>query len=699
MVSRKNIILAAFLISLSGSVVFASSANSLLKMDIKKSQVNDTVDVTFYTTGGSTNSVVSRKSDNRYVVLLPNVEGSPSVAPNIGGVKDLVTDIDVKNVDDGIGGYTKVTFTTAKPVKIQTFMKKTEPLTKAQEEYKALIAQNNSKPATSAQPAAKPPVATKTTPAPKNVEQKKPTSKPVEKTIQKQVEQKINSVQNKISNTVNSVKPAISKIEQPKSQQQITPKKTEAKPIQPAAKTEDTYRPQMKFDENGKRLIDLEPRVDHRVKKQETPAPVIADVASPTVVQDVPKPVQEPEKQNKFPKWTLASILGLLAILGLAKSGKKESKPVVSFVPSAEAVQKQATKVKYQSIMHDNNINWQEKYNRFTEANQAVNPSAIKSELSYITNTSATKKAIIEDKPAYKVNKIKQEDTPVINDLPKKYSPKKPEMMNFRSLVKGINEASNRKDEKIKEDLRTKISQMEHSLSQTPSMESEIEYKKDVHSEDDSIIKNISKLKSFANNKSLKSSHRMLLGAERRHLQDKDIKEGRFVKLKNSPLNISMRKSASSQINSKDNYFNNYGEMDMAKQNDNYSSTSLNEYLSILDREEKNSNVAPVVAGTVSNPMKVGRASSNTMSMNGMVVRSGYSIDSEKGFYLVEMDGASAIVGRTKDNIVVLKRFDGIVEGNLQVRRDHDSVYIVKAGGFKCLVDVSKDKMGTLLEI
>ena len=74
--------------SLTSSVSIAGT-NDLLKMDVKKSGSNDTVDVTFYTTGASTNSVVTRKSDNRYVVLLPNVAGSSSVTPNIGGVKDL----------------------------------------------------------------------------------------------------------------------------------------------------------------------------------------------------------------------------------------------------------------------------------------------------------------------------------------------------------------------------------------------------------------------------------------------------------------------------------------------------------------------------------------------------------------------------------------------------------------------------------
>jgi hypothetical protein len=46
-----------------------------------------------------------------------------------------------------------------------------------------------------------------------------------------------------------------------------------------------------------------------------------------------------------------------------------------------------------------------------------------------------------------------------------------------------------------------------------------------------------------------------------------------------------------------------------------------------------------------------------------------------------------------------LKKFDKIINKPLQVRLDYGDVYIVKAGNFKCLVDVAEDKMGTLLEI
>ena len=295
MINKKNMVIAAFAAILIGNgVSLADNSNDLLRMDIKKSGASDTVDVTFYTTGGATDSVVTRKSDNKYVVLLPNVAGSQSVAPSLGGVKDLVSDVSVKNVDDGIGGYTKVTFSTTKPVKFQTYTKKTAPLTQAQQDYKNLIAANskfdpdkkmqNFKGTNTTTSSAKPSAQTKTTTsAPKAAAAKTSVkdSKTPATTPQKTVQKPSSAAQK----TVNNVqKPSASKQEPQKS----SPKKVEAKPQQqksvqpvaapvtaskasPAANSANSNVtdnvPKMQFDKNGNRTMDLEPKVNHNVEK------------------------------------------------------------------------------------------------------------------------------------------------------------------------------------------------------------------------------------------------------------------------------------------------------------------------------------------------------------------------------------------------------------------------------------------------
>lgn len=755
MISKKNIITVAIVASLMtgiSTVSEANTTNNLLQMDVKRSSATDSVDVTFYTTGDSSNSIVSRKSNNRYVVLLPNVSGSSSVAPGIGGVKDLITDVDVKHVDDGIGGYMKVTFGTTKPINIKTYIKKTAPLTQAQKDYKALIAQNNIKPATQTaqqhkkpatpQPAVNKQPAQKVTPQP--VAQTKPasnakTNNNTTKTTQKTETKAITLP--KISLT--TITPPKVKFEQPKpkvEQPKVTPKaKTITKPIQiphqekvvnSAVHPVDNYVPKMKFDENGKRQIDLEPRINHEIARNTTTnnsnivenlAPQNNDqIQETTPVQDIQTNTTQNVDTNKqshhFPMWMiLAGGLGLFVVAmflvfdAISHASHKNTDRLKSFFTISNSNQMKRKRKEFQDIIDDENLNWQEKYKKYSEKDKKNNPVKQSQDMSYVTDISATKKAII---------------TPDMN-IPSKSVP----TLNSRHQINGIPNIQSRNTNDIREKLQAQISQMEHSLSQTPNIEPPEDVITGVHSEDDTIMNKFSdiKLKSFAKSVNLKQTHRTLLDEDEKQTRNKSFKEGRFVKLKNSPLSVNKRKSASSQLEVSDvmdsgrKYLtnNNNGEMKMDKQNENYLLSSLDEYLSILDSEDTKQTTAvaeslskvrpetnvmsrsgitnPISRG--SNPMTKSNKSEHSHYMNGLIVKSGYNIDSEKGFYLVNMDGVSALVGRIKDDIFILKKFNYVVDKPLQVRQDYGSVYIVKAGGFKCLVDVAKDKMGTLIEI
>ena len=755
MISKKNIITVAIVASLMtgiSTVAEANTTNNLLQMDVKRSSATDSVDVTFYTTGDSSNSIVSRKSNNRYVVLLPNVSGSSSVAPGIGGVKDLITDVDVKHVDDGIGGYMKVTFGTTKPINIKTYIKKTAPLTQAQKDYKALIAQNNIKPATQTaqqhkkpatpQPAVNKQPAQKVTPQP--VAQTKPannakTNNNTTKTTQKTETKAITLP--KISLT--TITPPKVKFEQPKpkvEQPKVTPKaKTMTKPIQiphqekvvnSAVHPVDNYVPKMKFDENGKRQIDLEPRINHEIARNTTTnksnivenlAPQNNDqIQETTPAQDIQTNTTQNVDTNKqshhFPMWMiLAGGLGLFVVAmflvfdAISHASHKNTDRLKSFFTISNSNQMKRKRKEFQDIIDDENLSWQEKYKKYSEKDKKNNPVKQSQDMSYVTDISATKKAII---------------TPDMN-IPSKSVP----TLNSRHQINGIPNIQSRNTNDIREKLQAQISQMEHSLSQTPNIEPPEDVITGVHSEDDTIMNKFSdiKLKSFAKSVNLKQTHRTLLDEDDKQTRNKSFKEGRFVKLKNSPLSVNKRKSASSQLEVSDvmdsgrKYLtnNNNGEMKMDKQNENYLLSSLDEYLSILDSEDTKHTTSvaeslskvrpetnvmsrsgitnPISRG--SNPMIKSNKSEHSHYMNGLIVKSGYNIDSEKGFYLVNMDGVSALVGRIKDDIFILKKFNYVVDKPLQVRQDYGSVYIVKAGGFKCLVDVAKDKMGTLIEI
>jgi len=729
---KKNFIMIAAAALISGSLAVYADSNDLLKMDIKRSSMNDAVDVTFYTTGGSTSSVVTRKSDNRYVVLLPNVAGSPSVAPNIGGVKDLISDVDVKSVDDGIGGYTKVTFTTTKPVKIQTTTKKTAPLTQAQHDYKNLIAANsNTKPAVSSTPKTtaqttkpavqtqntKPAVNTTAKPAAKPASQNQAIKPPTSQNF-KLVETKQNTAANNIKNVISiaaqSVKPQNTDKTASKAAAAPAAVKT-ATPQNVSAPTKNAnVRPRMKFDENGKRVVDLEPRVNHNIgvkkpaNKAKVQEPILEDentniTNTESVVeqteQTVPQaaavetPIQPAkglkQQENKLPILPIAglgSILALFLLGGISKIFGKKSDDFRMPVKNYAAGSSQ--KEEYQDIIEDESLNWQEKYKKYSKKDEEKNKQSKIPGYSYVTNAGATKRSIVSI-----------DDVNSVNNQPKT-------------------------KEQVLDTVR---SQLEHSFNNTITEPMIVESNTSVKSEEEAISKNISnaKLKTFAKTQKLNETNRKLLSEKKKKVTS-PLQESRFVKLRNSALSVSRRNSANSDLNISDllrtgnKYLDNRrnGVMKMTeKKEENYVLSSLDEYLSILDSE------SPVIEKTVTSTSATVSKPSNVMSrsgitnpmektnpmlksktstadkINGFTVKSGYNIDNEKGFYLVNSDGISALIGKIKDEVFVLKKFDRLIDSTLQVRLDYGSVYIVRAGGYKCLVDVAEDKMGTLLEI
>jgi len=134
-------------ITLAAAVFISSAAfaqgNNLVQLDLKRSS-DSSLDVTLVTSDTyNDNVMVRKKSDNKYVILVPKVTTSGYRASNIAGVHDLVMDVDVKTIEDTTGGYTKVTLITKKPLDIKTRTMKSMPLSAEMQEYNTLIAQAN----------------------------------------------------------------------------------------------------------------------------------------------------------------------------------------------------------------------------------------------------------------------------------------------------------------------------------------------------------------------------------------------------------------------------------------------------------------------------------------------------------------------------------------------------------------------------
>ncbi len=105
----------------------------------------------------------------------------------------------------------------------------------------------------------------------------------------------------------------------------------------------------------------------------------------------------------------------------------------------------------------------------------------------------------------------------------------------------------------------------------------------------------------------------------------------------------------------------------------------------------------------ITNPLVSGLSKLNPQPVMverlGLIVKDTQKISDNKGFYLVDHNGEYSLVGKIHDRVFVIKKFDKPMDVKVQVRQDKDNVYMVRAGEFKSLVEVTDDNMGVLVEL
>lgn len=117
--------IAIFLSLFFTNVAFAQGANSILSTTVRKTAANG-LNVTFYTKGENSEApIVKDKGNNQYVILLPNLTISTGSQPDFRTASDLVSDVNVKTINEGAVTYTKVTVTTKRPVSVNAETRKT----------------------------------------------------------------------------------------------------------------------------------------------------------------------------------------------------------------------------------------------------------------------------------------------------------------------------------------------------------------------------------------------------------------------------------------------------------------------------------------------------------------------------------------------------------------------------------------------
>ncbi len=323
-VKKSNLISIAILLGLMTPVVFADNANSLVQLDLKRTS-NDAVNVTLFTTNTyNDNVMVRKKSDNKYVILIPKVQSSGYSASNLNGVRDLVSNVDVKTVNDTSGGYTKVTLITTKPLEIKTSARLSAPVTAEQRETQTLIAQANAVKNTISRQDVPPKLREQKTEVTVN---KAPAEKPVKKAEPKKQEVK---------------KPEIKLVEIDPEKIQRQERKLHLEEMKQEARLEQNIPEEL-------------PELPETVVNEEQP------------VQDIQEMPQRPSVKHKAKKAGLGlfAILGLFALLRLFKGSVKNYIPQETFIDSVVPSEPEIDTVS--DIVDNSELSWKEKYQMYLD--------------------------------------------------------------------------------------------------------------------------------------------------------------------------------------------------------------------------------------------------------------------------------------------------------------------------------------------
>lgn len=741
------LLLCLSLTSFSDSPALAN--NTLNQVDIRKSS-SDGLEFTLYTSSPyAENVVVTKKSDNKYVILMPNVNGTTGAKPDLSSVKDIVSDIDVRALNDGQNGYTKVTVITNRPVDIKTNTAKSSPVTQEQREYRALIAQQKAKssqpsPAqttTATAPAQKAPAfklpeiqptqtaadIVKSKPAPKT--QAKENEKPAVKQILQT--QKAQNEQSKTVSNKNDEKIAVAQPkQQPKSENNIKEISTK-----PQEQPKDAPKTDFNADIAGHKIaaasvmkhvptqsmVKEQAELDENIVPPSTPAPAAKTAKNNSDIINRIKNNITGKVPKDMPATLTLILIPLVCIIGLfnliRNSLRRSQVMKNAFLNNIS--HKSGEAPSYDNIINNENLSWQEKYQQYIDASgQKPEPQAEADDSQY-------KIVASKETPA----QIKKEVKPVQKQSAK--TPKKQVAQKIQQPAK-TSPATTPKPAQAKyvpETTESRVEKFERLMQSSPSVEKtkieddikEIENntyaQNPVAEENDTIHKTI-KLKAFAEKMALEEAQRNKRVKHRR-VQMEMPKEAPHVNLGYSQLHSNPRMlkdanlSVSDLIAKSDRLLNKKTEL--KKNYNDYEMISVDEYFDIIGNEDKskvtsprsnavaeglaNMKQAPLPAKPATNPIQALRNDIRESNLNGLIVKSGYDIDKDRGFYLVSLDGKSAIIGKSGEEIFVLKKFDRNIVKPLQVRMDNPNVYMVKADNFKSLVEVQKDKMGVLIEL
>lgn len=687
--------------------------NNLLKVDLYESSLGG-VKMTLYTNKPYNDSVrVNKKSDSEYVILMPETSNSLTAKPSLRSVSGAVKNVEVKTqqYSGQIKGYTKIVVTTSKPVEISPQVQVLSGAPQISEkEYNELIAQSAKKnigkavikpvqtaakaPVKSvAKPQAKPPVyVQKPREFVKTItsETKATATKAVSKkpaVEQKTAKTKVVSAP-KVS-TIKAVKETPKKSEVPVTKQAEAPKKETAvtTPVAkaPVAKTT--------TEETNKQEV-VTPAVTSETQTQAVkpeekvgPAPVAATAEQPPVATTstmketsklqvykhmIKNQIKATMKKNNV--YTLAGmalipiILLLLILRVIGKSVNKMKAQKSNFMANLKEKPVKTTDIAGK-ITED--MNWKEKFKTYTEA----------------TKERAQDHAASDN----------MQESPELDDLfgedefshieESGVGPKTVQEENLYGEIPAVSvqaegaQAEGAQDyEDPSADIYREVDAYYDNLSQNGETYAEPVSQSEAQAT--SYADETSELDQFG-------------GTINQEITDEDISLDELFGADEEEIAPRSQASSGYGVNPLievpgEEFVEGPPEEPVAVQKDFQVEFSDDFSFDTALMEDENQIVEGLTAEL-------------TEESGEEIVTSEFVIDHNKGFYLVDFEDTTALVGHIADEIFVLKKFDKKVEGNLQARMDErkeNSInYMTKVGKFKALVEVTPKNMNLLIEL
>lgn len=654
----KKYILTTFVLLLAGSVTFAQSANSILNTTVRKTAENK-LNMTFFTRGDNIEKpIVKDKGNNQYVILLPNLVDNAGRTPDLRNASDLVSDINVKTINEGAVTYTKVSITTKKPVTINAETRRTSQSASDLSGVNDIISKVN--------------LISQDIQSSKAI---RPNDTPV--AVSTPVLPRMNSVQDILNNknSIGMVKPAVDsqrksvgdlglaydtaqaaagtheRDERGRSIAFNAKKEIPASGVAAPVKTVSAHVPSNTSaikagtknlqNENIKNVrknavnnIDkieknikssLENNVTVNDEEPETVLPPVNNEAEASIQEFIPdsnsfnfsKVFASPLALITF--FLLGAIFIAMLIIGRMKSVLADSEQInESFIQrmnSAAVSEKQDLS----ELAQNTELNWQEKYQSLKGEEKSKQQAVVESHA-----------GIIE--PDEDLDIIDEDNAPQIveeEELPQILEPLNP----FAASV--VRDSADSITTTMKRSLKI-ADETEIKLSRTNR---------------NTGLKN--RFKGFETNP--------IHGLERNMNELLDT----VIKMEEEKV-VPIVEPAVKEV--------------VVEPEPQAPVAEIHE-----------TPVVPEVVEHASVPIQKPKKK--------MKIKQSRAIDDNKGFYLVDMEDKLALMGRINDKFTVLKKFDDKDKETLQVRRDKDNLYMVRTDGFKALVDVAETKMGVLAEL